>query len=476
MDKPRDHPFTVVQDQVRLADPHVNTDNRDLLSIRSAIYDALVSRDERGGFRPALATDWTCSADARTWTFQVRGGVHFHDGTLLSAGDVVASLERVRDPSRGGEMGTQGVYQSYLSGAKIEALDPRRVRIVTAEPMADLLDLLVDLPIIPRDLRDGPERNPIGTGPFRVVGADTGSLSMEAFADHWAGRPPHRSVRWVAEPDEERRVSLLLTGVADVIANVSPSAQQAIQGSRVGTVQQAQSSTCVAFICNASSGPCADPRVRQALNYGVDVVSIIREVVDGQAQALNGPLTPLHLGYDPLVPPYPYDPERARRLLVEAGYGSGLELLIDIPTSMPDEAPALAERLTTNYTDLGVTVRVRAFESRPAYAEMVRAKQIGDACCFDSTPLSTFRVLREKIHGGIRGPWWQGYRNPTVDALLNRAAATPAVSEREGLYRQAYRHIREDAPWIFLYSTCSTWGCREGINWKPSTDGLIHLA
>jgi peptide/nickel transport system substrate-binding protein len=89
---------------------------------------------------------------------------------------------------------------------------------------------------------------------------------------------------------------------------------------------------------------------------------------------------------------------------------------------------------------------------------MVKAKEMGDACCFDSSPLSSWRVLREKFHSGLQGVWWQGYSNPEVDALLDRAAATVDANSRQGVYRAAYRLIRDDAPWIYLYSPVMSWG------------------
>ena len=107
---------------------------------------------------------------------------------------------------------------------------------------------------------------------------------------------------------------------------------------------------------------------------------------------------------------------------------------------------------------------------------MVKAKQIDDACCFDSSPLSTYRIMREKFHSGIRGPWWQGYTNAEVDTLLNQAWTTADVTRRRDLYRRAYRLIRDDAPWIFLYNSILFWGVGpRARGWTPGIDGLVRL-
>jgi peptide/nickel transport system substrate-binding protein len=225
---------------------------------------------------------------------------------------------------------------------------------------------------------------------------------------------------------------------------------------------------------NAQKGPCKDVRVRQALNYALDVDGIIDEVMEGAATPLNGYLTPHHFGYSSEVPVYPYDPQKARSLLADAGYGDGLNLVFDIPSVMPNEAPALTRMMVEQYKQVGVTVEVIEHDDRSAYAEMVRAKNINDACCFDSSPRSTYRVLREKIQSTLQGPWWQGYESREVNSLIERAQATVSDVERQKIYQQIYSIIRDEAPWIFLYSPTNYWGVGSTMKgWKPRTDGLL---
>jgi peptide/nickel transport system substrate-binding protein len=128
------------------------------------------------------------------------------------------------------------------------------------------------------------------------------------------------------------------------------------------------------------------------------------------------------------------------------------------------------------YERVGISMEIVEHPDRAGYAEMVRDKRINDACCFDSSPRSTFRVLREKIHSGLRGPWWQGYANEEVDALVERAQAMVSDDERREIYRRAYRIIRDDAPWIFLYRPTYFWGVGPmAEDWRPGPDGLIKL-
>ena len=241
-------------------------------------------------------------------------------------------------------------------------------------------------------------------------------------------------------------------------------------------VRELETGLCIIFMLNAQNGPCRDRRVRQALNYALDVDAIIEHVMKGGASRLNGYLTAHHFGYNPATPIYPHDPETARRLLAEAGYAGGLTLVFDRPSVMPDEAPELTRMMVEQYKQVGISVEVVEHQDRAAYAEMVRDKKIHDACCFDSSPRSTFRVLREKLHSTLRGPWWQGYQNPQVDALIARAQTTVADADRRKIYQDIYTIVRDDAPWVFLYRPTNYWGVRLAAgDWKPRSDGLLIL-
>ena len=227
-------------------------------------------------------------------------------------------------------------------------------------------------------------------------------------------------------------------------------------------------------MCNSQKGPCKDRRVRQALNYALDIDKIIDKIKDGAATPLNGYLTSHHFGYNPETPVYSYDPEKARSLLAEAGYADGLKLVIDIPSEMPDEAPQLTRMMKEQFKQVGITVEIIEHQDRAAYSEMVREKKINDACCFDSSPRSTFRILREKIQSTLQGPWWQGYENKQVNSLIKQAQATFSDTERQKIYRQIYTIIRDDAPWIFLYNPTRFWGVSATMkDWKPRKDGLL---
>jgi len=466
--------ITVYQSSVSPGDPHICSDSANRLSILFSVYEALVKLDKDGNYQPSLAESWTIGEDARTWTFNLRSGVTFHNGEVLSANDVVATLNRVLDPALGGAFGTQGVYISYLGDAEISAPDDMTVRIVTEEPMADLLDLVVAMVVSPEsELSNLPDEY-VGSGPYKIVEKNENRIIMKAHEEYWGEPPQHREIHWIAEPDAEKRVEALLSGQADIASDIGIKGKEKISEDGGALPHELKTGLCIIFMCNAMKGPCKAPRVRQALNYAIDKNKIIEEIKHGAATLLNGYLTPHHFGYNPETPVYPYDPEKARQLLADAGYGNGLKLVFDIPSVMPDEAPQLAQMMAEQYKTAGISIDIVTHKDRAAYSEMVRDKKIHDACCFDSSPRSTFRVLREKIHSGLKGPWWQGYDNKQINSLIEKAQATINNTKRQKIYRQIYTIIRNDAPWIFLYRPTRYWGINSAMkDWKPRADGLL---
>lgn len=468
--------LTIMQSYVVLGDPHLWTDSKNRLSPRFAVYDALVDFDDAGQYQPALATAWQVEADARQWTFHLRQGVRFHHFGELTAKDVVGSLKRATDPQMEGEMGTRALLGSYLGDAQFEELDRYTVQICIPEPMADLLDILVWVPIVPACGMSQIENDPIGTGPFRLIAEQDGGLVMERYIHCWRGMSPVEKLIWKAEPDGQKRTAALISGQADMISEVEHEGKEQIGSSRGFHLPSWDSNLCVIFMCNCQNGPCGDVRVRQALNYALDKQAIIQTVMQGDAKVLTGPLSPHHFGYDPAVAAYPYDPDFARQLLAEAGYSEGLKLVLDIPTIHPNESRALANQFAQYLLQVGVQTEIRVFEDRLAYALMVKDKQIGDLCCFDSSPLSTYRSLREKFHSGVAGPWWQGYDNAQVNVLLEKAWARVDDGERCKIYQQAFGILHDEAPWIYLYRPVNYWGVGpKAMDWQPGVDELIRV-
>jgi peptide/nickel transport system substrate-binding protein len=468
--------LTIVQSSVETGDPHICSDSINRNSILSHIFEPLIQRSGRGLFKPCLARKWAIQPDGLTWLFQLRENVKFHNGTQLKAKDIIANLDRITDTSIGGAYGTHGVYASYLSNAKFTAKSDMVVQITTTEPMADLLDLLAEMPMGHGEELYRLPREYIGTGPYKVDSRKSDEVELKFFKSYWGKKPPVDEIIWIKETNPLTRTEMIVDRDADIGCMIGLDGKRYIEDTQRASTRELASGLCIIFIFNLLKGVCVNPEIRKAINYALDMDDVIRYAKRGAAEPLNGFLTPHHFGYDPETKPYSYDPEKARNLLRETGYPNGIKLEMDIPNSMPDEAPRLAEIMTKHYARIGVDLDVHMYYDRRSYADMVREKRIHDLCCFDSSPMSTFRVLREKLVSTYRGPWWQGYHNPEVNKLYYQATKTFEVKKRQQLYREIYRKVTEDAPWVFLYRPYNYWAIGEKAEfWAPDSDGLIKI-
>lgn len=438
-------PIVILQRRADLVDPHDCTDAADDLSILSAALETLVRRVGTG-FRPGLADSWTVSANARTWEFTLRPGAVFHDGTPCDAPAVAQSLQRMAREDKGYTLGAPAVWRQYLGNAMIEAYG-LVLRIVLDEPMADLLDVLVQGFIVsPASLArmDAGELTAMaGTGPYRIAGIEAGEVHLEPAS---AGAST-RGLIFRAMPDPEDRATALRERRADVATNLPFAADLGAGVTRVEVLNP----VAIIFLMNASHGPLTDSRLRRALDLALDRKALVLDVMEGGATPLYGFVSPVHFGAEETAARMP-DLTLARRLIADAGYAEGLTLGVSCPTRLPDEAVRLTAALAAQLSQIGVTLDVTYHEDREAYAHQVRRKEIRDLAVFDSSPLSTYRVLAEKLDARVRGAWWEGYHNAEVEALIDEGRRCPDDAARAAIYGRAYRVMQSDPAWLTLYN------------------------
>jgi peptide/nickel transport system substrate-binding protein len=336
---------------------------------------------------------------------------------------------------------------------ELNVIDNLTVGITLNEPMADLLDVLVTGYILPPDEveKRGSDfaKAPVGTGPYRFAGYEEGIVIKAARNnDYWGIPPVYDAVEWVMVPDPSQRLLMLANGEADITAG--PPFTTGIE-SPVNCVS-VRGTTAYILIFNTTCKKLTDPRVRRAINLGVDRVALIDKVLNGAGYPLDGFISPAHFGYDPDSTGFPYDPDQALSLLADAGFGGGLKLTLDSPTSLPNEAVLLSNSLAEQLSEIDIELDIVYTEDRLEYANKVRLKDIHDLCVFDSSPLSTYRVLKEKVDSRFAGSWWQGYSNAEIEKLLDEAQVTVNYESREALYRKCYRLLNNDPPWLYLYN------------------------
>lgn len=440
----------IAQARLGLHDPHDCTDANDELTVLHAVYDTLVKREGQG-FVPALARSWEVSEDASVWTFTLEPDVQFHDGTPCDAAAVAASFERMAREDKGYTLGAPAVWRQFLGGATLEVLDPTQLRVTLTAPMADLLDVLeqgfIVAPSAFAALDVGDHGAQIGSGPYRITQISSERISVTRVEGHFSGTPANAEITWLLEPDAARRQAMLEEGAVQVANGLDFDASRAL-----GTMRHVfLSPVAIIYLLNAARGPLADARVRRALSLAVDREALVETVMQGAARPLRGFVSPNHFGAG-TGQGVQMDRATARALLAEAGHGGGLTLEVDCPTRLPDEAERLTAALGFQLKEVGIALNVHIHPEREDYAHMVRRKEIRDLCVFDSSPMSTYRVLYEKIDSRVAGSWWQGYANPQIEALIDEGRVTTNRSARAEIWRQAYALLQDDPAWLTLYN------------------------
>jgi peptide/nickel transport system substrate-binding protein len=476
-------------------DPHVATALNDF-RILVNLYEGLV-RFRPGTLEPepALAAAWQISADGRRYTFELRRGVRFHDGSPFDAQAVKFNFERMLNqdhPFHHTGPFPLAFFFDKITG--IEVIDPHTVALQLSEPFAPLLANLAyptGLMVSPAALRRYDEdfgRHPVGTGPFRFVDwQPRRRVLLERSPDYWA--EPARSRVLVFRPltDPMTRVAELMAGGIDLVTELSPDNVALLRGDPRFKVHEQTGPHLWFLILNTRSGPFRDQRVRQAANYAIDKQALVAQVLQDTATVAAGPV-PKAFGWacDAQLEPYPYDPVRAKALLQEAGFGDGVKLRLLVPSSGSGMlAPVqMATAIQGDLARVGMDVEIETYEWN-SYLAKVNRGLAGQADMAemawmtndpDTLPYLALRSAALPEQGGFNSGY---YENARVDALIEQARASTERAERAQLYRQLQRLVHEQAPWVFVASWRQNAVASrrlQGFTLQPSFFLLLHHA
>jgi ABC-type transport system substrate-binding protein len=403
-------------------------------------------RFRAGGNHPeaALATTWA-TLDGRDWTFTLRDGVRFHDGSPLDADAVVANLESLR---------REGSFHG-----EAHRVGPHVVSITLDKPNAALLATLSQ-PFYslqsPASLSLAARTRPIGTGPFRFAAQRPGLVELEANHDYWGGAPRIGHLQFRCFPREDALVTALLAGEADVTAAVGHERIGRLRESPEVTLES-QTGLNVAFLSlNNERPPFSDRRVRQALARAVDRDALVRRILGRHAVPARNPLPPALFAYGTLTKELMLDRTAARRMLADAGFPKGFDttlLTVSSPRPYMPDPLLISDQIKDDLGEVGI--RARILEAH-AWAEYVARGSHGDydmmvlgwqADTTDPNDFLSALVASESIGSTNRSR----YRSPAMDALLKRGRRTADADERLGIYREAQELFQRDMPWIPLY-------------------------
>jgi len=343
------------------------------LNVAFNIQDRLFEPLEDGGVAPGIAESWDFPDDT-TLVVKLRPGLTFHNGEPVDAEAVRFSFERLVDedfgsPHRG--------RMTQVSGVRV--VDDMTVEFTTSAPFAPILHLMsYYLPIVPPIATaeadaDAFNRNPIGAAPYELESWERGGdVVLTAFDGYWGEEPAYDRVIFRTIPEESARVAAFITGEVDIIEGVSVRSQQNIERSGEGTLTDSMGVMPYVGL-NTLEGPFADERVRQAVNYGVNRGLINDALFNGRGILSAGPISPRTFGADLSLEPYPYDPEKARELLAEAGYPDGFETTLSYPTNMT-QINEQAQAIAADLEQIGVRAEIQPLHKAVMWDRYVAQK------------------------------------------------------------------------------------------------------
>lgn len=428
------------------------------------IYDGLV-RYKPGNteIEPALATEWSSSPDGKEWTFKLRQGVKFHDGTPFNADAVVFSVSRQLPPQRTDAM----PYASFAFGPvqKVEKVDDYTVKFILSEPYAPFLAnlaMVLAAPIVsPAAVEKYGDKfieNPVGTGPFKFVEWKKGQqIVLEANKEYWDGAPKLDKLVYKIVKENSVRASELRTGGIQAMNGVDPNDVKMLEEAGVTVIKNpGMNINYLAFFCNKK--PFDNPKLRLAVSHAINRENLINFLYQGLAELPNSMLPSFMPGHDKSLKAPEYNPEKAKQLLAEAGYPNGLKVTLLTYSAVRPYNPVggdkLAAAVQADLRKVGIEVEIKTYPWKE-YKEIYTPEivQAGDFMLYgwigDNGDPDNFLSLLEtkEIKSTLNAA---KYSNKKVDELLVKGRTAKTPEERNAAYSELQKIVQDEAPWVFL--------------------------
>ncbi len=452
-------------------DPRYATDANSV-RIGGLIYNSLLRADANSRLQGELAESWLM-VDDRTYIFNLRRGVTFHDGRPLTASDVKSTYDFILDPRNGSPK--RGPLMPLRS---IDQLGPYQIRFRLAAPFAPFLEHCT-IGIVPENSaaseRFARAKPPPGSGSFVLESIRPGErVLLRANASSWQGKPLVPGLVFNIVPDAMVRVLEFKKGTIQLLQNdIDPDIIPWIRRNTEAVVEINQGTTFQYLGINLTHPILSQRKVRQALAHAIDRDAVIRHLLKDQATRATGLLSPLHWAYEPNVSQWPSDPENAKRLLDEAGFpdpdgdGPRPRFKLSFKTTNVDLRRRIAEAFKDQLQKVGIDLEIRTFEWGTFYSDI----RNGNYHLFS---LAWVGILDPDIYfnlfhsasippdGDNRGH----YRNPAVDELLQQGRRSTDVDERKRLYSRIQKILSQDLPYIPL------WWVKNVVVRSPSISGF----
>ena len=438
------------------------------------IFDNLLQRDPTtGAIGPDIATAWK-SASPTEWQFTIRSDVKFSNGDPLTAADAAFSINRILDKTFNSPQ-----YANFSAIKSATAASPTELDIMTSAPYPALLAQLVNLSIVPQKyVQANPgtyfNEHPVGTGPYELAQWVKGDhVTLKANPDYWNGKPYFANVTFRAVPEDATRVADLQSGKAQLALGLTSDDAPAIKSAPNLQLLTGPTERVAYMAFNAlGPSPLKDVRLREAIAYAIDTKSLIDNLLSGYGKQVPELLTPLHVGYDPKIPGYPYDPAKAKQLLAAAGDSSGLNLTF---TTSPTYDQRIVQAIQGELQQVGVTVKIQSYDFA-TYLNKVQSPQHnwGDlrfgqwsCACLDADG-----VIYPLFH---TGSIWSSYSDPVFDKAVDAARSTLDPAQRTADYATALEILQKDVPAVALWQVVDLYGAAKQLKWQPTPDEQLFV-
>ncbi|MEN3794553.1 ABC transporter substrate-binding protein [Fulvimarina sp. MAC3] len=467
------------KDDVATLDPAIGYDWQNWSMIKS-LFDGLMDYEPgTTNLRPGLAESYEISDDGQTFTFKLRPGVKFHNGREMTAEDVKFSLDRVTNPSTqspgAGFFSMIEGYDAVASGeteslSGVTVIDPQTVEFKLSRPDATFLHVMAlnFASVVPSEAVEASGadfgKNPIGTGAFKLANWTIGqSLTFERNSDYWRDGLPYLD-QITFEIGMEPIVALLRlqNGEVDIPGDGIPPAKfQEVMNDpdqKARVVEGGQLQTGY-ITMNTEMEPFDNKAVREAVNMAINKDRIV-QMINNRALPANQPLPPSMPGYDESYSGYDYDPEKARQMLADAGFGDGFSTELFVMNTDPN--PRIAQAIQQDLSQIGIDVSIQALAQANVIAAGGAKDQApmiwsgGMAWIADFPDPSNFYGPILGCAGAVPGGWnWAWYCNPDMD---KRAAEADSITdparqdERDQMWSKIYTDIMADAPWVPVFN------------------------
>ena len=437
-------------------DPRVGTDAASG-KIAQLVFNGLVTKDPRGNLIPDLAESWQVLDGGRRWRFHLRRGVRFHDGSRLTAEDVVWTFGSITD----------GTVATAKAGAfrrvrDLRAVDDHTVDFLLDEPFGSfLVDLTPAQGILPAGaLPEAMNVHPVGSGPFRFVEKTPETVRLARFEDHWAGAPRLERVVVREIPDSTVRALELMKGTVQLVINdLPPDLIPRFREHPDYRVAEDPSAVYAYLGLNLRDPILSDVRVRRALAHGIDRRRLVSTLWRGLGIVTETVLPPGLWARHEELEPYLHDPERAKELLDEAGYpdpdgaGPGVRFTLTYKTSTTEEFVLQAQIIQRMLAEVGVGIEIRSMEFGTFYSDVKQGNfQIFSLNRFGAIDPNIYALILHSDNVPPRGQNRGYYRNPEFDRLIDAAARLTDREARRPLYLRVQEIFRDELPYISLYT------------------------